>query len=441
MNFLIFSQLQAEMLEDKQQASELLFNKFNEITSKANICKVCINLDWLSVSFRDENDQIPEPQDEDQILQVSPTITLKNYGKGNQYYKHCWHVLYNGEHLATIMCHTRNQKFVPLRVLKVDFKNHLLYTSSLWPLYDELVSLFNLQYKNVSRVDIAIDGLNYLMEFINLYVKQVKGKKAVEMKGRSRLNCKVFDRKLTDYQNFNVGTGDKYVTMYNKSLDIVKTGKDYIQLMWLKNGITKEMLPLEVLAKTLNDEKIYLDGYENIYRFEVRLKGEMIKKIQGFNINWLKDPNMLMSIVKRMNESFFEFVWYTRSDTSKCKEIDVMPYNLYTLKNIDLIQAKPKDDLYKTKLSIKKNVRQLFLKNLSPDDYAVTEMLLFDVGNFELEKWYADRIDEWVKDFSAIQPDKAYAELVQHFVKGIIKQFNVPDKPTQEPEILEEAPF
>ena len=102
-----------------------------------------------------------------------------------------------------------------------------------------------------------------------------------------------------------------------------------------------------------------------------------------------------------------------------------MPYAAYHIKNIDLLQAKPKDDLYKTKLSIKKNVRQLFLKNLAPDDYAVTEMIVFDVANFSLEKWYTDRIDEWVKDFSAIQPDKEYTELVRHFVKGLMKEFEV----------------
>ena len=312
MDFETFCNFQALMIDEPQKATVELFDKFKAINENANSCKVCINLDWLSVSFRDENDKIPAPNCEDEIIQFSPTITLKNYGKGNEHYKHCWHVLYKGEHLATIMCHTRNQKFVPLRVLKIDFKNHLLYTSSLWPLYDELVLLFNLQYKNVSRVDIAIDGLNYLMDFINLYVKQVKGKKAVEMKGRARLNCKVFDRRLTDYQNFNIGTGRKVVTMYNKSLDIVKTGKDYIQQMWLNNGICKQLLPLDILAKAINDDKIYLDGFENIYRFEVRLKSDMIKSIVGFEISWLKNPDMLMSMVKRMNESFFDLPnnWY-----------------------------------------------------------------------------------------------------------------------------------
>ena len=90
-----------------------------------------------------------------------------------------------------------------------------------------------------------------------------------------------------------------------------------------------------------------------------------------------------MSIVKRMNENFFEFVWYTNENLARCQQIDIMPYNLFDIKNIDLIDAKPIEDLYKTKLSIKKNVRQLYLGNLSLHDSMVKDMIMFDIGNFE----------------------------------------------------------
>lgn len=445
MNYAEFHNWQQMMLDDPQNGSEKLFNQFQEIISRSADCKVCITLDWLSVLFVDKTGLVPEAEGKEDSRAITETITLKYWGKGNEHYKYIWNVLKDGEHLATILSHTRNEKFVKKGAIKIDFKNHLLYTSSLWPLYDELIKVFKLDYKNIGRVDIAIDGLNYVMQFVNLYVKQepdrkvmemceengIKATKAkkgtinkpIEMKGgRPMFHSKVLDRKTMQYQNFALGSGRKSITMYNKSLDIVKKQKIYIQDYWLANGICKEALPIKQLGELYKDTdntKTYLDGYENIYRFEVRLKGEMISQIKDFSVDWLKDKDWLMSIVKRMNENYFEFVYYTFFDISKCKGVDLMPYDLYDIKNIILNKAKPTDDLYKTKLSIKKNVRQLYLHNLVAGDYGVMQMIAFDVSNFQLENWFANKLLEWTKEYEAIQPDAEYAIDVGNFLTDI----------------------
>ena len=434
------------MLDEPQNGSEKLFDQFKDLIHQAASCKVCITLDWLSVYFVDKLGLVPEAVGIDDVKQITETISIRFFGKGTEHYKYTWHVLKNGEFLATILSHTRNEKFVKKGVIKIDFKNHLLYTASLWPLYYELIDVFKLEYKNIGRVDIAIDGLNYVMDFMNLYVKQEPDKKVMEMcyeglrkvmkakkgtinkpvemkGGRARLNCKVLDRKSMKYQNFGLGVSSarKSISMYNKSLDIVKSGKTYIQDFWIANGVCTTVLPISALQPIYKDreDKIYLDGFENIYRFEVRLKGEMISQIKDFKVEWLKDKDWLMSIVKRMNQNYFEFVYYTFSDISKCKPVDLMPYEMYDTKNVDLNEAKPKDDFYKTKLSLKKNVRQLYLGNLQAGDYGVAQMLMFDISNFELEMWFNNHLPDWIKEYDAIQPDKDYCADVGNYLTDI----------------------
>lgn len=426
---------------------------FENMLEPAKNAKVAIAIDWLTVLFLiDDKVLFPPAAEHDEVRQLSDVITVKNYGKGNEHYKYIWHVLYNGEHAATLLTHTRNSKFVKEGNCKIDFKNHLLYSSTLWPCYDAVVAALKLKYKNVGRVDIAIDGLNYLQEFMNAYVRQTAKDKVVEMKGRAKINCKVLDRKTMMYQNFNIGDGKspKYITIYNKSLDIAKTGKAYIQDYWLANGITKEVLPIELLAKALagDNEKMYLDGYENLFRFEIRLKGAKFLEMQQFNIHYLRNTDTLVSLVKRHCEKFFEFVGFTRTDVSKCDNLVIMPYHLFNIEAITLTRMKPKDDLYKTKLSIKKNVRQLYLGNLQVDDGSVRDMLMFDITNFELHHWFTKRLSSWVKEFEPINPNRYEAKVVTRYLDELRNELNpeTPKEATDEVENfdeigLEEAPF
>lgn len=399
------------------------------IPPQTEILKIVPVLDWLSINFKDPNAKVPEAETKDDVIKITDTISLKYFGKGNEHYKFIWHLLYNGEHLVNILSHTRNEKFVKKNMVKVEFKNHLLYTSDLWKVYDDVITTFELQYKNISRVDIAIDGLNYLVRFVNNYTKQSAENKVVELKGRGKFKSNLLHRKSMYYNSFQLGSlKKKQVTIYNKSQEIVHSQKDYIQRFWLKNGIARELIPLKELAKVLsakkdNDDIYHIEGYENIYRFELRLTGEMITEIKDFSIAWLRVPDKLMSIVKRLNENFFHFVDHRRTDNSKCPDIDLLPYNQFSIEPITLQRVECRTDLYKTKLSIKKNVHQLYLGNLTPDNYVATEMLIFDVHNYDLKEWFSNKLPEWHKEYSKVGNDKEYIEQVYCFLCDLNSRF------------------
>lgn len=366
---------------------------------------------------------------------------------GNQFYKYRWQVLYLGEHLATMLTHTKNEKFVRKGVVKVDFKNHLLYTGMLWQFYDELTGSLNLQFKNVSRVDIAIDGLDHIIRFVNKYLKQTRQNKVVELVGRGTIRAAALDRNTMLYHSFKLGANGsrKQVTIYNKTKEIIKSQKDYIQKFWKANGIHFEELPLaEMLAalKKGEDEPMNVAGVKNIFRFELRLTGEYIQEMQVkkaetgewefFKIDWLKTSDGMMSIVHRACENFFEFVLKTYKENCKCKRLELIPFSKFEIFPIELQPVKRADDLYKTKLSIKKNVRQLFFGVLQPSDYMATEALVFDVNNYDLKEWFAKNLFTWFKELEYSNPDADYVQTVKDFLIDINQRF----ESNQEHEIL-----
>lgn len=225
----------------------------------------------------------------------------------------------------------------------------------------------------------------------------------------------------------------KQITIYNKSQEIIHSQKDYIQNFWVKNGIAKKLMPLKALADAMkkektNDEIYHVEGFENIYRFEIRLTGQMILEIKDFTIEYLKDSNKLMSIIHRLNENFFHFVDHRRADNSKCPDIDLLPYNQFQITPIELQRIERRDDLYKTKLSIKKNVHQLYLGTLRPETYSLTEMLIFDVNNYDLKQWFEKKLIEWHKEFSKLHTDFEYIDQVRDFLMSLNSQFKSNDE-------------
>lgn len=388
--------------------------------------KIAVNLDWLSVNFQHPEDSIPTPPDNDPFTFEAGGLNFEYTGGGQQHYKHIWKVNFEGEQVATLLSHTRNVKFVKANHCKVDFKNHLLYSAHLWPIYETIVMALTLLYKSINRVDIALDNANALMELCNLYAKQTRQTKVFEFKGRPRIDNKVLDRVSMMYQNFTIGTpgSGKYITIYNKSLEITRSRKEYIQDFWKQNGIIEKLTDLEATAKRLEGTKepIYIEGQKNIFRFEIRLSGRAIKEIDGFKMELLRTVDGLMSIVKLHTIQFFDAFWTDDPKTTRCTPMVLFPYENFNIIPLKKAKLQERDDLYKTKLSINKNVKQLFTGKLDPENASVQEMILFDIQQFNLKKWFEKKYKfEWLKTYSKMNHDKNHVEQVTELINNLIE--------------------
>jgi hypothetical protein len=96
-----------------------------------------------------------------------------------------------------------------------------------------------------------------------------------------------------------------------------------------------------------------------------------------------------------------------------------------------------RDDLYKTKLSINKNVKQLYKGHIGADNASVYEMLTFDIQQFSLQKWFYDKyIGEWKDKYSKLNPDKDHVMQVHELIAQLIDDV-IPEETVETDEIEE----
>lgn len=406
---------------------------FNNIIKSSKQAKIAVVLDWLSIYFAMPEGSIILPEnDNDSYSFETNSLTFESETKGTTHFRFRWKILKGAEQLGTLLTHSRNEKFFKKEIVKLDFANHLFYSNQLWPFYGTVVTEMHLKFKSVGRVDIAIDGVNYLIEFFNEYLKQDQSKKVIELLGRPRFNANVYDRQLGRFENFKFGklNSGKEVTIYNKSLDIVNKRKDYIQKWWKANGITEKILPIDELhdPNYKKSERIRIPGYHNLYRFEIRLTGETLAEIKDFSLELLQTNTGIMSILKLVTRSYFEPIWLEDDKTSRCTKIELLPFDRFTIIPLQKVELKQRGDLYKAKLSINKNIKQLYTGAINPDNASVFEMITFDVKTYDLEQWLHNKLDnEWMKKYSALNRDKTYTKQIDEFLEELKNFLPIPE--------------
>lgn len=406
-----------------------LLRRFEDMVSNTKGMAVSVVIDWLTVTFMDSGNNISEPVGIGECKIISEKIVLAHQvndngtaAKTTRQYKNIWHLIYENDHVATILTHPCNAIAGEKGTVKIDFKNHLLY-SDLWMVYEDIVMAFALEFKHVSRVDIALDGLNYLIPFLDLYRDQRKlyGDRVLQMKKVAKPSASAWNDDKDLFEGFIIGKmGKKQISIYNKSVEIVRSGKEYIQRYWLENGVLETLQDLKALQVNLDADITHLDGVENVYRFEVRLWSEVIREIEGFTIDMLKNRDTLVSIVKSMTGRIFSFKKITsKSNFSLCPNFEVIPFDLFKIHEIVCIRRRAKNNVLAAKMSIKKNVMEMYAG--LEDDEGYYDWIMHDVTKYGLEDWFRTKVTHyWAKQFGAMNPDRAYVNSVTGFLQSMV---------------------
>ncbi len=390
--------------------------KHNEILAclqERDNCPLAITLDWLSLYF---SGAMPEDVEAGECVVISEDMYLIKIDGKTLHFNSKFIVIYKSQECATVLTHSNNEKFFSKDTVKVDFTNHTLYTGEWQNIYNVLIES-GLKYKGAARIDIAIDGVNYLHKILNIYAKQTVDTKVMGLKNssknRARFSAKVLNTKTFNFENFNIGNGGNYkgsnkssgsnkmITIYNKSLELVRSGKQYIQDWWVENGIVSKTVNLESLAKKLErmeeKEDVYdMEELQAVYRFEVRLKSQAIKEIKNFSIEMLKTGKGLASIVKLHCRNYFEGYFNTDTNISRCKTFDLLPYKKLGSVKIEKVKREDSDGEYKAKLSLHSAFYDTYIGKA---DEAKTDELIDTIKDkchqYRLYNYLNKKIEEW----------------------------------------------
>jgi hypothetical protein len=392
-----------------------LHSKILELQEQAENEPVSITLDWLSLYYT-QNEHFATSIKDGYSVKISDNCYLRGEDRPTLHFNSFLKLIYHGEECATLLLNSKSEKFFAKAVVKVEVKNHALYSGAWIDLLAELEN-FGLRYKSAGRIDIAIDGLNSMHEMLNLYAQQNLGNKTLMLKNsstaRARFAAKVFNPATMLFENFNIGGsgGNKMITIYNKSLEIVKSGKKYIQEYWLRNGLIDGLQDLDKQAAQIEKyeakgyETFHMEGFKNIYRFEIRLKSESIKEIENFTLDMLKTASGMASIVKLHCVKFFEPILNDAAKTNDCSAVNIIPFKRLMAVPLSKINRVETTGLYKAKMLLHGLIEDIYKSYVAVDKHYEIVASIFDrVERYKLADYLDNKMDEWERDYASSMP-------------------------------------
>jgi len=382
---------------------------------------VSVSLDWLSFMVCCF---LPEPATGDGVATswlLNDVVGIMYLQKGTPMFCHSYQLFYFGEPVAYLHTHSRNKTIIKEGLAKLEIMNQVLYSTSWSEVLDEVMKATQCtRINNVSGLHIAIDNVNHIKDFLNLYVRQGREHKSkelktlgkwdksqrVKMKGKARLDCKVFDRKTGQFQNFKIGNGHKYITVYDKTSELKKSHKEYIWDAWKQSGVVGDKDHAKWGART--KEMVTAGEQEQqVFRCELRMSSQAIKQIKNFDLKRLSNPQYLLSLFKTQIENFFQFV-VIENDTniSRARIVDLFQFELMRVPLLAKIPRAVVQGAYKAKMAIH-NAYMGLMKGLYRGDEAANAAVIHIKENlqiYNLDRWFLEKEPEWINLYGGLIP-------------------------------------
>jgi hypothetical protein len=210
----------------------------------------------------------------------------------------------------------------------------------------------------------------------------------LKMKGKSAVTASqnAHDRSIISTHIGKVKS-QKGAALYNKSKELVESGKEYIMEAWKRNN---------------------LDTSKDIHRFELRMKSGVTNKknadgTQRYDWNKLDESSYLASIVKSETKNWFEF-YYEGSDTNKNRMykdkkniVEWIDWKSIEGKLLPRSSAVVKRGMNIAKQTIKNDLYWNYIKG-----YKISlRRIEYLKEEYCLHKWLDDKIDYWHQDWDS----------------------------------------
>ncbi|MFN0048194.1 MAG: replication initiation factor domain-containing protein [Cytophagales bacterium] len=366
--------------------------------------KVTITVDWFEVFGKTtfpifkEYSTMTYKEGLDNLIEVTPEMILVVCNYATSTYRTVFEVRYSGHLIGLIYANPRNinERFTE-DCVSVKIANNLLYTENWLTQFRVIQKFFAITINNITRLDIAIDGFTDLIQFLTMYTKQNENKKRVIRVGKAQLTPYKFQDETLKYDGFMVGArqSDKYMVIYQKSIELNRSRKDYIKEFWERNGI---------------DSKGYVE------RAEIRLNSKYLETI-GLNIDYLEkleNPTYLASVYFTATLSYFDFRKNNSVNITYCDKIKLIPFEKMNSRYLPKCRAIPPTDVYKTKISIHTQVMEILRGEISGNLIEHKKQVIAShIEKYSLRTWYEDKLPEWKAIYETQKTTGHYYELSQ----------------------------
>lgn len=333
--------------------------------------KYAINTDWFEATL--EGDTFTGRELPKIIRPNNSNIALIKRQLGTKHYQNFYHVSVNGRPFGHVLAKPREGNKLPESFLQFQALNNVQYETGFFDEVDYLFGNMGWELRNITRVDIALDGGQPSQVIKDLWSKKVQ--KIGTTKSHLHMNYKF------ELEGFTWGSASsgKYMRCYDKTVELKLSNKGYIRDYWEKTG---------------------LDTENNIERLELVLKNEAIKSIDEFEWPKLKNIQYLASLMRTHFEGWFEFRDPTTSNN--VSRMDVVPYidwESIDAKLLDRAESIPPDEITRTKQACK----TVYLLYLATGKVPLLNFSRALATSIEHQEWFKDKREEWESDHSVMK--------------------------------------
>ena len=311
--------------------------------------KYCINVDWLELTTLGTIVPVNTIEQPEILTFAKGRVVLKTAGfGGTQHYQYKYNIFLDNELVALVLTSPRNTKVLNAEFSQIKIENNILYQLGWTDKLTTVLGAIGLSVNNYTRLDVAIDG-GQVIPFMQAFEHGIYN--AI---GKSTFVSYKNGRNEPTGYDWGKRSSEKHLTIYNKTLELERSNKQYIKDNWTANGMILEnggqVVPVE--------------------RCELKLKGKAIKRTvvvdletgEGELITYkkLEDSRYLAGIFKTHCKRWFEF---TANDGDKNKSRDKRRFSPIDWEKIETIAmerlttTKKPSEVWQAKRTITKLLR------------------------------------------------------------------------------------
>lgn len=289
-------------------------------------------------SFRTENGPVLDQKKEGETLpkhftsgrekvQIKET-TFRRKQNGNKFYTDYYEIYHRKKKFGVMLANSRDHRLMPLDDIQIQVINNKLYEGNWLQDMQEMMHNINAEWHNFTRLDIAVDG----GDFLSIYDRW-RNKKVLKV-GRAAVN--VYHNNKGDVSGFYIGMSKskKRMKIYNKSGELNKSNKTYIPKYWKLHGIT---------------------GETTVERLELTIRNEESKKYKDIDWRKLDQPGHLASIMRSNMDKFCDFrIPNGGKNIARMEKLQLVDWEGLKGEFLPKDTTRPTTEIFSAKVTIKK---------------------------------------------------------------------------------------
>jgi len=289
-----FPLLTGSTYQSYQATSTIFTDEILHCKTNTNFYSICV--DWLEFVCTTENPiELVYQLNQNQNIQIRKIDVHKNPN-----FRNLFKIYIHGIEICDIFS-TINNNTHKYNQVSVKVANHILYSGTYYVYVLRVLSAFKLTFDRMSRLDIALDGMD-ILKIIGMLNTFSKSKTIQTNNDAITILPTSFKKKDQYFDGWTIGKSKSGISarVYNKSDEIKQSGKNYICEYWNANGLPTG----------------------NYGRFEIQLNNKRLEKYQ-FSLIDLKqftDAEFIGEIFTKEVQSWIKFYRVRKMDILQHKK-------------------------------------------------------------------------------------------------------------------------